>query len=640
MVYYFLYSILAGLIFRRLEIAMIPSRLSDAYIYEPLIYLFYACFSLVLFLLAHLLVKNADTPRLKKIRARIALCVSILTMIWVSFVLNRNLEGIHGKTIEMTSDWFIIEVIESLITLPVLIIVIFILSLLIRFFTSSQKKGKGIPATLVFAWLLLIAVFTESVVYSDFIGKDLKFGKADLPNIILLSVDTVRKDHLSIYGYPRKTSSNLERFFSEGVIFERCISAVPETGPNYASIFTGVYPARHGVFANGQKLDFQDSKLPAIASRLRDVGYTTSSHLTAALPGSFSGLDYGVQDLYQHGVKVKSAGGYTIYDLFTNCVYAFKTFVIDRRQNQQSLNPETEYASKWLDHKPKEPFYTHIYWHWPHAPYGDRLIALSGDFMNENINTEPVADTTFASAKDIYEARMKYDSDLLYTDVQIGAIVHALERNDLLENSVVIFTSDHGEDLGQRLESGQPYYGHSKWLYESSTEVPLLIRLPGKSFEGGLRIEAPVSSTDIAPTIIELAGDAIPESMQGMAVVDHNGRIPAVLDTADRFAYSFNVELDFAPLHRDISGIFSKDWTFYMNHDTGLEELYNYRNDVHSIFNLIDDEPELADSLRSALSSWMGESNYSPAEIRKSSPGLEALSPAALKNLKTLGYVK
>ena len=637
---YFIYSILIGLIFRRFEIAAIPSHLSDVFNFEPLIYLVYAGASVLIFILSHLLIKNVESQRGKRVRERVLIMFNFFVLAWVSFVLNRNLEWIHGKSVEMTLDWFIIELIELGITLPLVIIAVIVFAIIIRFFTVGKKKRKGVPLSHVFSWLVVILIMAESVFYTQIIGKDLKFGKADLPNIVLLSADTVRKDHLQLYGYSRKTSSNLERFFSDGLVFERCIAASPETGPNYTSIYTGNYPRAHGVFANGQKFDFAGTKLYTLASRLKETGYYTSSHLTAALPGTFTDLDYGIQDLYQHGVKVKSAGGYSFLDLYKNCENAFCTFLIDRGQGQKRFNPETETAKEWIDHHPQEPFFTHIYWHWPHHPYGDRYIFSTSEFLEPVEDAEPAADTSFAGTQTIRETRTKYDLDILFTDAQIGAITYALERNGYLENTIVVFTSDHGEELGQRFESGQPYFGHSKWLYETSTEVPLMMKLPESVYEDGRRIEFPVSSIDIAPTLLELAGDVVPESMKGKPVIDHSGRVPAALDTSERYVYSFNVEFDFAPLHLDLSAVYSTDWSFIIDHNMESEELFSHRSDVYSTFNLIDDEPATADSLRKVLIGWMMKNNYSPAGIRSATPGKESLSPAALKNLKTLGYIK
>nr|MBC8277818.1 hypothetical protein [FCB group bacterium] len=112
------------------------------------------------------------------------------------------------------------------------------------------------------------------------------------------------------------------------------------------------------------------------------------------------------------------------------------------------------------------------------------------------------------------------------------------------------------------------------------------------------------------------------------------------LDTADRYVFPFNVQFDFTPLHEDLSAVLSTDWSFIIDHNTEPEELFNHRADPFSTFNLIDDEPETADSLRHILTSWMENNQYSPADIRTASPGKESLSPAALKNLKTLGYIK
>ena len=635
-----IYAFSFGLIYRFIELKLIKLYFASFSAYSPVIYLFYGIGTAALFIIIFIFIRPFVRRKARSKRRELSLFYTIVVLVWLSLAVNLDLSSIHGQKIFQTSDWLYILLYDlGILFIPLLIVSLLISSIFIKI-KKKAPAGKGAYRTIVIHLILSSFIILHSIVISNFIPYKFELIKSKFPNIILISVDTLRKDHISLYGYPRGTTPNLDEFFCGGIRFNRCISTLPETAPNYASIYTGVYPFVHGIFANGVQLDLQKNSLTTIATELKKAGYHTSSHLTAGLPGIFSGLDYDIDELYQHGLKVKTAGGYDLKNLFNNLYNCYQTFILDRWMNSQDFNPETKTAINWLDSRPVEPFYTHIYWHWPHAPYGDRLVELPTAFFNQHSYNEPFADTSPAIAKKITETRLSYDSDIYYTDIQLGAVVEALKRNEYWDDSIIIFTADHGEDLGERLDEDKPYFGHSKWLYESSACVPLIFILPGNADGDSNVVDIPVSSVDIAPTLLSLAGLACPKSMQGIPLFTYDSKIRKDLADVRPWVWSFNLALDWSPYHDDYSAVYTDEWTFIHTESTGEEELYHTAVDYHCTENYAETNPILTDSLKNLLFNWMETRGYSHESSRDMVPSEENLSKAALDNLRALGYVK
>ena len=636
---FMIYAFSFGLIFRFVELQLIKLYSAPFSAYSPIVYLFYGLGTVAVFIVVFILIRPFTRKKAGRKRRELALFYTVAVLLWMSLSVNLDLSSIHGQKVLQTSDWLYI----LLYNLGIFFIPLLVISILISLvFIRTKKKdpaGKAAYRTVVIHLIIIGVIILHSVAISSFIPFKLELTKSKFPNIILISVDTLRKDHISLYGYTRGTTPNLDEYFNQGFRFNRCISALPETAPNYASIFTGVYPFEHGVFANGIQLDLQKNSITTIAAELKKAGYHTSSHLTAGLPGIFSGLDYGIDELYQHGLKVKAEGGYDLRSLVCNLYNCYQTFLLDRRISPQDLNPETKTAVDWLDSGPVEPFYTHIYWHWPHEPYGDRLVDLPDEFFRQHSYCEPFADTSQAKMKEITDIRLSYDSDIYFTDIQLGEVVDAIKRNGYWDDSIIIFTADHGEDLGERLNENKPYFGHSKWLYEGSSCVPLIILLPGERDEAQI-VDVPVSSVDIAPTILSLAGLACPKSMQGIPLFTYDSQVHQDLASVSPWVLSFNLALDWSPYHDDYSAIYTDEWTFIRTEITGEEELYHTAVDYHCTENRLEANPIIADSLNSLLLGWMETRGYSHESSRDMVPPKESLSKAALDNLRALGYVK
>jgi arylsulfatase A-like enzyme len=292
------------------------------------------------------------------------------------------------------------------------------------------------------------------------------------PNVLLITVDTLRADHLSAYGYHTKTSPHIDGLAAEGVRVERAYTTIPLTGPSHLSMLTGRYPQEIGVLRNG--IGPSDhaamAPLPVVLKKhhYRRAAFISAWPLTSRLTHLDRWFDHFDEDLERR------------YQLFNSSRYA------------EDVNPR---AVKWLraHAKGKRPFFLWVHYFDPHSPY----------ILREYF--EPKTLKGIASAADHWrddelpERMHDYDSEIYYTDHYIGQLLTELDRLGLKDSTLVVLTSDHGESLGEH-----DYVGHGRHLYENILHVPLIFRLPGKIVAGRV-IHTPVSLVDLAPTILDVA---------------------------------------------------------------------------------------------------------------------------------------
>ncbi len=311
-------------------------------------------------------------------------------------------------------------------------------------------------------------------------------------NLLLITLDTVRADHLGSYGYTRGATPNLDSLAAEGARFLDVASAVPLTLPSHATILSGLLPPRHGVRGNG--LGAFPADLPTLATELQKVGYRT-----AAFVGSFV-LDH----------RFGLARGFDHYD-----------DDVDRSDETRSgLEAErparvvVDRALAWLDQDSPQPFFAWIHLYDAHAPYEP---------------PEPFA-ARFADRP--------YDGEIASVDTELGRVFERLSTRRLAERTVVVALADHGEALGEHGE-----LTHGLLLYEPTLKVPWLIRAPGLLAAGKV-VKTPVSLADVAPTLLALLGRALPASPGVGSTMGRNlapellaGREPTVADLYSETRY-------------------------------------------------------------------------------------------------------
>lgn len=324
-------------------------------------------------------------------------------------------------------------------------------------------------------------------------------------SVILVSIDTLRADHLGAYGYGKETSPEIDRFARESVVFENCQSQSVSTLASHASMMTSQLLSHHGAyFARGLRLP---SRVPTIASLLKLRGYRTAS------------FNDGGQIAPEFGL----ASGFDVYE------HMDKDFKIDKLVFERIVQS----ADAWLDHNGAAKFFLFLHTYETHAPYTPKpgILAVfdagySGPLPPEtpedliariNRGEVPLSDSDKAHIV------ATYDAEIRSMDASFGALVRSLEARGWLDKTILVFTSDHGEEFGEH----ELMATHSNTLFREQVHVPLIVRLPGGRL-GGRRIGDLVRSIDIAPTIFALLGIAESPSFEGSSLVPSmRGRGPS-----------------------------------------------------------------------------------------------------------------
>ncbi|MFP5285977.1 MAG: sulfatase, partial [Thermoanaerobaculia bacterium] len=285
--------------------------------------------------------------------------------------------------------------------------------------------------------------------------------------VVIISIDTLRADHLPAYGYRGVETPAIDRLRADGILFEKAYSPTPLTFPAHSSLLTGVLPGVHGVRDNvGYRLDAQ--RLPYLPRLLKDRGYATGGAVSAYVLQGKGGLDAGF-DLYEDSVEFRTNAGLG---------------------GMQRPGSETlKLSLDWLRGAKDEPFFFFFHIYEPHTPYAP---------------PEP-----FASR---YPSR--YDGEIAAADKIVGDLLSALEGFEVYDDALIVLVSDHGEGLGDHGEEE-----HGVLLYDEAIHVPLIVKLPGGK-RAGSTISKPAQLTDVVPTVLSLLGLPLPEDLKGTSLLE------------------------------------------------------------------------------------------------------------------------
>jgi arylsulfatase A-like enzyme len=424
-------------------------------------------------------------------------------------------------------------------------------------------------------------------------------------NVVLISLDTVRRDHLPTYGYERETAPKLAAFARDALVFWSAFAQDVNTAPSHASMFTALYPIAHGAVVNGVSLD---SKLPTLAEILRSAGFRTAAFVSGyTLRGSFSGLDK----------------GFDVYD------DAFPSLRRDGRLT-------TDLALDWLDERqPDERFFLFLHLYDAHGPYRP-----SGPYASLFRDVEPgpalprippyqqLRDDAGNVLTRLDEYVDRYDALIRYLDDLVAETLARLA----LDETVVVILADHGETVGERFHA----LDHGEQHYDEQIRIPLILRAPGY---GAGRIDATIETVDLLPTLLELLAVPVPDGtkLDGASQIPFVRRQEAdqrlVFSTgtarADRFA-DRAYKLD--PKRR-IQAVRSQRWKLIRYPGTKGDplELYDLAQDPGEKRNVGEEFPSVRDAHLEELERWQANSQETvsePAEI-----------PSDVReNLRALGY--
>jgi len=386
-------------------------------------------------------------------------------------------------------------------------------------------------------------------------------------NVLLVSIDTCRADHLSCYGCKRPTTPNIDAAAHDGAIFKMAMTPVPLTTPAHCSMLTGTYPPTHGVHLNSYYERLANSNV-TLAKTMRDAGYQTAAFVGGFTLDARFGLNQGF-DTYDGHFGEKGKKG------------------LDERRDAEKV---TGPALAWLDEHAKRPFFLFLHFYDAHAPYAPHPT-----------ETAPYDDDPYAG-------------EIAYIDRNIGQVLDRLRTLGVYDNTLLIITGDHGEGLGEHGEMKHGYF-----IYQSTLHVPLVVRAPRCGH--GIRVDGNVSLIDIVPTVLDLVGLKTPARVAGVSLRAALEGGPAPERRQPVYAESLDAAtFECSPLH----GIVEGGWKYIL---APRPELYDLSQDPGERTDLIGKEPQVAQRLRGRLEAMLKEletaapprvaSNVDPEAIKR-----------------------
>jgi choline-sulfatase len=411
------------------------------------------------------------------------------------------------------------------------------------------------------------------------------------PNVILITIDTLRADHVGCYGAQMVKTPTLDALAHDGIVFERAISQVPLTWPSHAVILTGTYPFQNGVQDfTGQPLA---PKFRSVAQAFKQAGYATGAVVSAFVLDRSWGL----------------ARGFDFYD----DAFAAETFetkdagLVDRRAGES-----VAHAIAWLNKTPRRPFFLWLHLYDPHSPYDP---------------PEPY--------RSEYRSHL-YDGEIAYADHELGKLIAWLKENHVYDSSLIVALSDHGESLGEHGEDE-----HGFFVYNATVHVPMIVKPPAASGIAAGRNREPVETTSVAPTLLKLSGlkpsspsgDSIYAQFQSKALLpDNPAEGVAKPDAASASSYSETFypfsSFGWSPLH----ALESARFHFI---EAPRPELYDLEADPGETRNIAAEQPATVGVLREKLQAVLSHNPFSRANA---DVGTGNLSPDAQEKLRALGY--
>ena len=400
-------------------------------------------------------------------------------------------------------------------------------------------------------------------------------------NILFITLDTTRADHLGCYGYDKVETPNIDRLAETGILFKNAICQAPLTLPSHSSIFTGTYPFYHGVRDNGG-FYLEPDKI-TLAEVLKAHGMATSAFVGAFVLDSRWGLDQGI-DHY--------------YDNFDFSKY--KRISLDSVQREGGEVREAFF--EWFEENHKKKFFSWIHLYDPHTPYEPP------EPYNTRYSTRPWG---------------LYDGEIAYVDEVIGKVLDKLSERDILEKTLIVIVGDHGESLGQHQESS-----HGFFIYDATVSVPLIIQIPSPELRGKV-IESQVETIDIMPTLLQILDLSIPQEVQGKSL------IPFILGKnlgQERLAYSESYYPRYHYGWSELKSLRSSQYKYIL---APRPELYDVINDPKERKNIYDQNLSLGKEFEEKLKNLQKELSTKGIEEK----GPQKLDEESREKLMALGYV-
>lgn len=423
-------------------------------------------------------------------------------------------------------------------------------------------------------------------------GTGQSFAEQTRPNIILITIDTFRADRMGYYGNPRDTSPQLDQFAREGVFFRQAFTTSGWTTPGLISILTSLYAPTHAVDIRGRRLDPAVETLPEV---LRQAGYRAPDIFFLSEIPNFANLGL---EPYAQRQQLLHDGDEILFHWLRNEGQGEKPFFLyyHYRDLHLPFNPGEGYEELYLDEAFASPL--------PFISSFKRFIAHEKmDLVKKNVIITR-GDMDFA-ARDSSWVRALYDAEIRRLDDQLFATLRrTLNETGLAENTIVVVSADHGEELLDHGLVGHISTFKEGRLYDEIMRIPLVMWMPGV-LPAGRIIEDPVQCIDIMPTLLEMAGVAAPDMLQGRSLLplikgDSNwGKKPLFFESSAG-GYGANPE----QYERWFRGVRTADWKLVHAVAEKRFELYDLRQDPYELNDVWEREPARAESLGTLLNEW------------------------------------
>ncbi len=475
-----------------------------------------------------------------------------------------------------------------------------------------ETRSRRVPLALLAVAAVAAAAAAAAIVLDR---------KAGPYNVLLITVDTLRADRLSLYGNPRATSPAIDAWAAGGAVFDSAYAPRGCTWPTLTTIVTGKYPIVHGVRSNGERLRPEHLTL---AEMLEAAGYATGAFLTNMTSAPNRG--FGEKALCRDFLRPH--------------------FEWDRVASKRAVEFMERHARgrffAWLHlMDPHEPYL-------PPPPFDEFTAGYSGRFTGKAEELDEIAldpRAPFDSA-DKEAVVALYDGQIASTDRYLKKVFAALEQLGIEDETLVVFASDHGEELFDH----NRYAYHAASIYDAVLRVPFVLRLPGRVPEGR-RFAATVEMTDVLPTVLDLLGFPLPSWIEGESLVPlFDGTRTAREKTDAYFEWSPPEKIDPLDFANRVFAVRRGKWKLianpsglapwnrpYRRGESGFAlhklELYDLETDPGETRNLAAEEPATAEELNAALGRWL-------ARAREKAGSSDAPSEESLRQLEQLGYLR
>ena len=592
---------------------------------------------------------------------------SILPPLWFITTLMFNPD--KGSLWSLPTLLRITDLFHFITAIVISILCFFLLYVLLPVCSRFIEQWKRVPLLkaglimLPFILVLLILAFPLIKQKQHSKPNELKITPGTTPNIVLITMDTVRADHLSCYGYQRLTTPNVDQLAQEGVLYKNAYAASSWTLASHASMFTGMYPSKHGAQFNSD-FDYtrsqEDHTAPAVtfleminksifklsdknitlAEVLSQKGYRTAGIIggsfCSSIYGIAQGFEYYNENFFNYNKDIKFYFLYRVAELF----YPLKDPIIQYGYSnlKRLASHLNEFAFQWLEENSSKPFFLFINYfdaHRPYLPppqYDEHFNKISPDiilkyasrlnknyFIAEDKFVNYILNSTQKVTPEEREFLVsRYDGEIRYLDHHLGRLVERLKALKVYDNTFIIVTADHGEAFGEH-----NMLDHGRTLYDEVLHVPLIIKYPSAYKQSGVK-EKRVSLVDIFPTILSMLNLPIPANIDGQTLPESQHFIVAEWNL--RWFYGDKYR-------RDLKAIYQgKDK--YIWASNSLHELYDLEQDPGESINLFKKFPQKAQRMEQTLKQWLS-SFKSP----HTSDSNVKLNESEVEKLRSLGYV-